>query len=231
MNKHVSLFLLVWVSTLVPPSTQAEQGDWITLFDGKSLKGWSVKSGFATYRVEDGAIVGKTAAGSGNSFLCTERQFGEFELEFEVKVDDGLNSGVQVRSMLKNVDKKNAYGGRVYGPQVEIESGPGQAGFVYGEATGLGWISPEPKAKDRAVSQHEFFKNGKWNHFRVVAQGPHIKVWLNRQSIADLTHEEIYKSHPKGLIGLQVHGIKKGAGPYEVRWRNLRIRRLKQPQE
>ena len=150
-----------------------------------------------------------------------------FELEFEVKVDDGLNSGVQIRSKLKGVDGKNSYGGRVFGPQVEIESGPGQSGFIYGEATGLNWLSPEPKSDDKSKKQHDHFKNGQWNKYRIVAKGANIKVWINETAICDLTHEEIFKSHPKGLIGLQVHGIKKGSGPFEVRWRNLKIKPLK----
>lgn len=200
---------------------------WTHLFNGKNLDNWSVKSGFATYAIEDGGvIVGKTATGSPNTFLCTNEEYGDFELKFEVKVDDGLNSGVQIRSKLKNADAKNAHGGRVYGPQVEIEAGPGQAGYIYGEATGRGWLSPEPQSDDKTVNQHDHFNNGQWNQYRVVAKGPNIKVWINGEMIADLTDEEIYKTHPKGLIGLQVHGIGKDAGPYEVRWRNLNLRKL-----
>ena len=114
----------------------------------------------------------------------------------------------------------------MYGPQVEIEAGPGQAGFIYGEATGRGWLSPEPESKDKAVNEHNHFKNGQWNKYRVVAKGANIKVWINGEMIADLTDEEIYKTHPKGMIGLQVHGIGKQAGPFEVRWRNLKIKTL-----
>ena len=218
------IFLTVLIGLAAMGTARAEDG-WISLFDGKSLDGWSVKSGYATYRIEKDAIVGKTAEGSKNTFLCTDKQYGDFELTFEVKVDDGLNSGVQIRSSLKNPEGE--YGGRVNGPQVEIEAGPGQAGFIYGEATGLGWLSPEPKAKDKKVNQHDHFKNGKWNQYRVIAKGPNIKVWINGEKIADLTHEEIYKTHPKGLIGLQVHGIKKKSGPFEVCWRNLKLKPLK----
>ena len=76
-------------------------GDWVALFDGKSLEGWTQRNGTATYRVEDGAIVGKTNEGSPNSFLCTDKPYGDFELEFEVKVDNRLNSGVQIRSQTR----------------------------------------------------------------------------------------------------------------------------------
>lgn len=226
MKKSLTLFFSLALS-LAAHSLHADEDGWVPLFDGKSIEEWSVKSGFATYRVEDGVIVGKTADGSKNSFLCSPKEYGDFELEFEVMVDDGLNSGVQIRSSLKDADKENSYGGRLNGPQVEIESGPGQAGWIYGEATGLGWLSPEPQSEDKAVNTHDHFKNGEWNKYRVVAKGPRIQTWINGNMIADLTHEEIYKTYPKGLIGLQVHGIKKDSGPFEVRWKNLRIKELK----
>ena len=213
----------------------AEDG-WTSLFDGKTLEGWTQRNGTATYKVVDGTIVGTTTEGSPNSFLCSNKEYGDFELEFEVKVDDALNSGVQIRSTDKptpvegaqpaggKAKAKAAQGDRVNGPQCEIESSPGQSGYIYGEATGLGWLSPEPNDKDSSKSQHSHMKNGEWNSFRIVAKGPRIQTFINGQPVADLTHEAIYKSHPKGFIGLQVHGIKAGTGPYSVAWRNIRIK-------
>ena len=197
-----------------------EDSGWVSLFDGETLKGWVQKNGTATYRVEDGCIVGKTAEGSPNSFLCTTKEYGDFELEFDVKVDDRLNSGVQIRSKTKGSPT-----GRVYGPQVEIEAagkGGCEAGYVYGEATGRGWLTPPERLKP-----HKHFKDGQWNHYRIVAKGPRIQTWINGHKIEDLTDEAIYKTHPRGFIGLQVHAIPRGKGPYEVRWRNIRIKVLK----
>ena len=74
---------------------------------------------------------------------------------------------------------------------------------------------------------HKHFKDGEWNSYRVLANGANIKVWINGTLISDLTHQEKFKSHPKGFIGLQVHGIGKRKGPFEVRWRNLKIKELK----
>ncbi|MCC9604071.1 DUF1080 domain-containing protein [Stieleria sp. JC731] len=223
--KRFFLGLMVLASTALAGTASAEDGS-KSLFDGKSLDGWSVKSGYATYEVQDGVIVGKTAKGTGNTFLCTDEEYGDFELTFEVKCDQGLNSGVQIRSKLKDQKGADKYGGRVFGPQVEIENGPGQAGWIYGEATGRGWLSPEPQSKDKAVNEHDHFKNGDWNEYKVIAKGANIKTFINGHPIADLSDEPIYESHPKGLIGLQVHGIPADAGPYEVRWRNLKIKSL-----
>jgi hypothetical protein len=199
-------------------------GDWVMLFDGRTLDGWVQQNGTASYRVADGAIVGRTSAGSPNSFLMTEQAYGDFELEFEVRVDDVLNSGVQIRSRTR--PRSTGAGaddaaGRVFGPQVEIEASPGLAGFIYGEATGRGWLTPQER-----LQPHEHFRNGNWNHYRIVARGPRIRIWVNDQPIEDLTDEEVYRSHPEGFIGLQVHGIEEGSGPYEVAWRRLRLREL-----
>ena len=123
-------------------------GDWVTLFDGKTLDGWVQRNGTASYRVVDGAIVGRTSEGSPNSFLTTEQEYGDFELEFEVRVDDALNSGVQIRSRTRprsTGEGADDVAGRVFGPQVEIEASPGLAGFIYGEATGRGWLTPEKR--------------------------------------------------------------------------------------
>jgi hypothetical protein len=206
---------------------RAADDGWTDLFDGKTLDGWTQKNGTATYRVENGTIVGKTNEGSPNSFLCTDKDYGDFELTFDVKVDNRLNSGVQIRSKTKEPtaqQRQNNQVGRVYGPQVEIEAGGpngSTAGYVYGEATDRGWLTPD----DRRVL-HSHFKRDQWNSFRVIAQGPRIQTFINGQSIGDLTDEPIYQTHPRGFIGLQVHGIGSGQGPYEVAWRNIRLREL-----
>ena len=215
MSKHILTTALLFTFTL----TGFAKDKYTPIFDGKTLKGWTQRNGTATYRVENGAIVGKTKEGSPNSFLCTDKLYGNFDLKFEVKVDNGLNSGVQIRSQTKDGPK-----GRVNGPQVEIEmSGENgaESGYIYGEAAG-GWMTPADKRKP-----HKHFKDGEWNAYRVVAKGAQIQVWINGVQISDLVDKEKLKSHPKGFIGLQVHGIRKGSGPFEVSWRNLGIIELK----
>ncbi len=216
---------LVFVFAL-PLVGSADDG-WKSLFDGKSLTGWTQKNGTAKYTVVDGTIHGETDEGSPNSFLCSDKLYGDFELEFEVKVHNSLNSGVQIRSKTKEEasgKKKNDAFGRVYGPQCEIEASGengAEAGYIYGEATERGWLTPP----DRLIP-HKHMKDGDWNKFRIIAKGPRIQTWINDQPIEDLTDEPIYETHPKGFIGLQVHGIAAGTGPYDVAWRNIRIKEL-----
>ena len=221
MNRQLKPALFFTVALLAASTTFA--GEWKSLFDGQTLEGWTQKNGTATYRVEDGTIVGTTNEGSPNSFLCSNELYGNFELEFEVKVDDSLNSGVQIRSKTKEPNGDEKFG-RVYGPQCEIEASGAngaEAGYIYGEATGRGWLTSK-----EALIPHKNFKDGEWNKFRIVAKGPHFQTWINGVQVSDLTDEPIYETHPEGFIGLQVHGIKKGTGPYSVAWRNIRIKTL-----
>ena len=188
-----------------------QEDGFVPLFDGTTLTGWTQRNGLATYRVEDGAIVGRTEKNSPNSFLCSDRGYRDFELVFDVKVDPGLNSGVQIRSR----SSKEFNNERVHGPQVEIEIAPGSSGYIYSEATGRGWLSQNRDIQDA-------YQNDQWNTFRVLAVGPRVQTWINGRMVADVTDEA---SSPFGFIGLQVHGVGE-SGPFEVRWRNIRIKDL-----
>ena len=202
------------------------------LFNGKTLDGWEVRSGFAKYHVEDGEIIGTTVEGSPNTFLCTKKPYGDFVLEFEVKVDPALNSGVQIRSHVYEKDTKIwmwrggkkrervHQAGRVYGYQVEISNEQtGSSGGIYDEARKGMWlydVSEDPVAS-------KAFKDNQWNKYRVVCIGDSIKTWVNGVPCADL-RDPVDQT---GLIGLQVHGFR-GEGPAQVRWRNIRIKDLGQ---
>lgn len=183
-----------------------------SLFDGETLDGFKQINGTASYEVVNGVILGTTKQGSPNSFLCTEKRYGDFELQFEVKLmNPELNSGVQIRS--------NSYdhyrNGRVHGYQVEISSN-GNAAFIYDEAR-RGWLSEDrsdPKA--RAA-----FDSTAWNHYRILCQGDVMKTWVNGVPVAHV----VDGMTSEGFIGLQVHGVR--ADPHwQVAWRNLWIREI-----
>ncbi len=221
MNARLLLALL----TLLPIST-ASAADWIFLFDGKSLDGWEIKEGKADYKVEDGMIVGTTVAGSRNTFLC-KGPFSDFILEFDVLCDKALNSGVQIRSHTYEKDtplesKKGQIrpAGDVYGYQCEIaDASLGTSGNFWDEARRTKWLDDFTNKPEAAKA----FKNDEWNHYRIVAQGDHIRSWVNGVACADF-HDNLDAS---GFIGFQVHSVPATAGPYHVRWKNIRIRELK----
>ena len=202
--------LLLWNTTTA--LSDHHEDPWKDLFDGKSLEGWIQRNGWATFKVDKGTILGITAQGSPNSFLTTKRNYRDFTLTFDVKVDEALNSGVQIRSKSTEAFKN----GRVHGPQVEIASN-GNAGYVFNEGLG-GWLhhqKNDPKVKSA-------FHHGEWNTYKIRVKGSHIQTWINETRIADF--QETQTGFEEGFIGLQVHGIGKRKGPFEVRWRNIKIR-------
>jgi hypothetical protein len=197
------------------------------LFDGKSLAGWVQRGGKAKYAVEDGAIVGTTVLNTHNSFLCTDRDYGDFILEIEFKVDPGMNSGVQIRSEYTAEDKPldTTRNGKpvvvpadcVYGYQVEIDpSNRAWSGGIYDEKR-RAWLDD----LEGQTEARKAFKQNEWNKFRVECRGPAIKTWINGVPAADLKDDMT----PQGFIGLQVHATKK-EDPMQVRWRNIRIKEL-----
>ena len=184
------------------------------LFDGKSLKGWHQCNGKAAYRVEAGDIVGRTAEGSPNSFLCSDTEYGDFILEYETKTEPALNSGVQIRSHQYTTAQGRHPVGRVHGYQVETATeASGTSGGIYDEArrAWLANIAEDPVAR-------KAFRDNQWNKYRVEARGDYIQTWVNGVPCAKLTDS----MDLAGFIALQVHSYK-GERPAEVRWRNIRI--------
>ena len=192
------------------------------------MNGWVHLNGSHRYTVEDGTIVGRTVAGSRNSFLCTQKEFGNFELEMEVMVDSVTNSGIQIRSKVRPFTLGEGHdlrAGRVNGPQVEMQRNRGKGtpttGLIYGEALGTGWLSSEEKIQNG----HHYLHNDGWNKLRIVANGARIQTWVNGHQVEDLVNEEVYRTHASGFIGLQLHGMDSGA-VFTMRWRNIRIKAL-----
>lgn len=196
-------------------------GGWVDLFDGKSLDGWAVRGGTASYKVENGTILGATVEGSSNTFLC-KGDFKDFVLEVEVKCDPGLNSGVQVRSHSYSAENPDPTGKRalgvVHGPQCEIaQRESGTAGRFYDEGRRGAWLC------EISAEAMKAFQDEAWNRYRIVVTGNRYRSWVNGVACSDFT--DVLDA--RGFIGLQVHGVPKGQGPFEVRWRNVRIRPLK----
>lgn len=196
------------------------------LFNGKDLTGWVQKGGKADYRVEQAEIIGSSRPNTPNSFLCTQREFGDFILEVEFMIQPGLNAGVQIRS--HSFDEPKTYewngktikvgAGRVHGYQVEIDaSARAWSGGIYDEGR-RGWLY-DLKSKPEAGKA---FRQNEWNKFRVECRGDSIKTWVNGVAAADLKDALT----PKGFIALQVHGVGAKEQAMEVRYRNIRLKEL-----
>ena len=211
-KKFFSFFILFAITN----GNAYSQNGWINLFDGKTLHGWKKLAGTAEYKVENENIVGTTIANSGNTFLVTEKEFGDFVLEMDVKIDDTTsNSGIQLRSHY-NPDGHNGKG-LIYGYQFEIDpSSRRWSGGIYDEGR-RDWLYPASLNK----KSQSAFKVGKYNHIKVECIGNEIKTWINNVAVAYV----VDTMDARGIIGLQVHAISKPEFAGEkVYFKNIRIK-------
>jgi len=192
------------------------------IFDGKSFSGWTQRGGKASYAVENETVVGTTVKGTDNSFMCTEKDYGDFILDLDINADKGLNSGVQIRSRAFETEATYPFGnkvlkipaGRVHGYQVEVDHRPERcwSGGIYEEAR-RNWLYPLGTNSPAGQA----FKLGEWNHYHIECVGDSIKTWINDVPAADLVDSETLR----GFIGLQVHSAP--ASGLKVRFRNIHI--------
>jgi hypothetical protein len=211
--KYHRLSFIITCLLLVVTSSSLYAQKWQSLFNGKNLSGWTQRGGKAVYKVENGTIVGYTKMNTDNSFLCTKKDYADFILEFEFRIDDDLNSGVQLRSH----SLKCYMNGRVHGYQFEIDPSPrAWTGGLYDEAR-RAWLYPLTKNP----AAQPAFKKGVWNQARVEAIGKSIRTWVNGIACADIFDD----ADLSGFIALQVHGIGKDQSKEgkTVAWRNIRI--------
>ncbi len=203
----INLFALFFIL----PSLTFAAGDWVNLFDGKTTEGWKPRNTVVSFEAKDGELqlLSKT-----NCWVTTDVEMADFEVELEVLLpaEAGFNSGLAFRC----VGAK----GKPKGYQCEIDRD--KPAGVYGIGTG-GWLYPA--GKDGPAYREKvngLLKTREWNHFRVRAEGPRIRTWLNGKPVSDIQHRQILK----GYFGIQHHG--KGG---VVRFRNIRARELKATQQ
>lgn len=217
--------------------------DWVSLFDGKTLNGWVIKGPPAKVEVLDGELVvtpvvnenppGGRPQGIGpaSTYLVSAKEYGDFDLQFEVKMEPGANSGVQFRSTVAGPDTRVIVSSRtggereeqfpeggVFGYQFEIVgSQSGNTGNVFDEGRRMRLLvdlkdKPEAKAA---------FKDNEWNHCRLECRGDRIRTWVNGIPVVDFQDA----ASLRGILGIQIHAMRRGE-PKSVRFRNLRIQEL-----
>src|SRR3954470_12202147 len=174
MNARRVVVISLLLSALGGKTAHGAEPAWTSLFDGKTLKGWVQRGGNAKYEARDHTIVGTSVPNTKNSFLCTERAYGDFVLELEFKADPQLNSGIQIRGQ-RSPDYQE---GRVHGYQVEIDPDVKRGRMWTGgldDEGRRGWLVD---LKDNQPARNAFRPEA-WNKIRVEARGDSIKTWLN----------------------------------------------------
>ena len=208
-NQTLLLIIVVLFTTIL-----SAQDNWEVLFNGKDLKNFKQLNGDAKYEIKNNELIGTSKMGIPNSFMATKNTYGDFILEFDVFVENGLNSGVQFRSL----STSEYMDGRVHGYQCEIETSARKwAGGIYDEARD-GWLYP----LSRNSKGQNAFVPGQWNHYRIEAIGNNIRTWINNVQCANL----VDNTTAEGFIAFQVHGIGKNTEleGKQVKWKNIKIK-------
>lgn len=201
----ITLGFLLFLGTSIG---SAEEG-FEPLFDGRSLEGWEGDQ--KVFRVEDGAIVGGSLSArvARNEFLCTKRDYADFELRVKFKLlGKGANAGVQFRSRrIPNHHEVKGY---------QADLGDGWWGSLYDESR----RNKVLLAADPAVV-NKVLKRDEWNDYTIRCQGPRIQLWINAEQTVDYTEPDA-AIEQNGLIGLQIHG----GPPSEAWYKDIRIKKL-----
>jgi hypothetical protein len=190
-------------------ATAAETGKCTRLFDGKTFNGW--EGNLKVFRIDDGAIVGGSLQGpvARNEFLCTTKEYGDFELLLKVRLaGKGANGGIQIRT--RRVPNNHEVCG------YQADAAEDFWGSLYDESR-----RNRTLATPSATTQKEIVRSDDWNEYVIRCEGRRIRLWLNGRQTADYTESD--ESLPqKGIIGLQIHG----GPPSEAWYKDIRIREL-----
>jgi hypothetical protein len=172
------------------------------IFNGTDLAGWQAPNKEQFWRVEDGVLVGESIEGLKESYLWTEKSYGDFVLEFEVRWTGEIDSGVEIRD-----------------PRIQLQLGVSRS--LKRDMTGSFYVGKpgypeEGQAKTAAQLLHS---DGQWNHFRLEARGATFTVRINREHASHYTDPKFSGAAP---VGLQIHGGLK----MKVEYRRLKLAEL-----
>jgi len=228
--------------------SKGSKDDFVSIFDGKSLKGWEGDENY--WKVENGVITGEITPEKPlekNSFLIwKDGQPGDFEFKASFRISESGNSGVNYRSekladipfALKgyqaDIDGKNNYTGQNYEERKRTT-------LAYrGESA---TVNTQPNASDpesfRANVQRNAWqsrevtgslgssdelkgkiKSGDWNEILIVAKGNSLKHYVNGVLMSEVLDNDTVNRSDKGYLGLQIHT----GPPMKVEYKDIFIK-------
>ncbi len=237
------LLLLSLSLLLVPVLRAADSADFQTIFNGRDLAGWEGLPGF--WSVRDGAITGQTTTEHSlktNTFLLWKGgEVKNFELHASFRLTGQntqgfANSGVQYRSRVIepagfvlagyqfDMDLAGRFTGMLYEEQGRgILMRPGQTIRIGAMPDGqkkapVEVIATTAKPEEILAA----YRSGEWNDLVIIAQGNHLRHFLNGKLAADITDNDSAKGAASGVLALQLHA----GQPMTVQFRNLQLKVL-----
>jgi HEAT repeat protein len=183
----------------------------VSIFDGKTFSGWEGNLDF--FRIQDGAIVGGTLKNKipRNEFLCTTKEYDNFELRLNVKLlgnPVSANAGIQIRS--RRIPNHN----EMIGYQADM--GQHYWGCLYDESRRRKVLANADRTQPDKI-----LKPAQWNEYVIRCEGKRIRLWINGHQTVDYTEPDD-SIEQKGLIGLQIHS----GPPSEAWYKDIMIKRL-----
>jgi len=202
---------------------EAAEG-FVPLFDGKTLNGWvGVNGSTDSYYVEDGVLICKA---DGREHIFTEKEYADFILRLEIKMEPGGNNGVGIRTKISREP-------HLYGMEIQVlDDGDAR----YNDPSHPRYLKLKPYQHHGSIygvvpaKTGHLKPAGQWNQEEIICKGRHVTVILNGAVIVDADLDKVKpmdgKEHPglyytKGHIGLHAHGYGE-----RVFFRNIRIKEL-----
>ena len=183
---------------------------WISLFDGKTLNGWTVGANAGTFSVQDGAIVahGQTA----HLFYdgpVNNHNFKDFEFKADVMTEPGSNSGIYIHTQYQ-------------------ESGWPKFGFeTQVNNTHTDW-KKTGSLYDIINVRESAAQDNKWWTQHIIVQGNHVTIKIDGKTVMDYTEpadkkagSDFTRKLDEGTFALQAHDPKS-----VVRYKNIRVKRI-----
>ncbi len=233
-SQKLLLVLLIVFTRAIAGEAQTAQNDesdvgYETLFDGKTLEGWSGEEGF--WSVVNGAITGQTTTEkslSANSFLIWKAgELDDFELKIKFRIEGG-NSGVQYRSQDLGEHHVGGY-------QADIDATHQFIGILYDErgrgilANRAAKVEINEKGENKVVGKTcdeaevlASIKQSDWSEYTITAHGNHLTQAINGFVTVDIVDAQADQAETKGILALQIHT----GPPMKVQFKDVRLRRL-----
>jgi hypothetical protein len=201
------LVLSLILSLTATIACPAGEPNFTPLFNGKDLTGFKAEESKDFWHVEDGVLIGENDAARKGNYLWTEKEYGDFAIEFDVRwkstTERGVDTGIEMRK-----------------PKIQLQLGV--SGSLKVDMTGCFYTGGKPAYPE--AGQAKEVKNllkpeGEWNTFRIQAQGDTFTCWINGQKASEYTDAKFSGAAP---LGLQIHP----SVEMKCEYRNIKIAEL-----
>jgi hypothetical protein len=188
-------------------SGSAAEPKFVPLFNGKDLTNFNAEGAKPFWRVENGILIGENDAALKGHYLWTQKEYGDFVIEFDVRwktaTERGVDTGLEMRK-----------------PKIQLQLGV--SGSLRVDMSGSFYTGGKPAYPEagQAKDAKKLMKpEGEWNTFRIQAKGNTFTCWINGTKASEYTDAKFSGAAP---LGLQIHS----GAVMKCEFRNIKIAEL-----